>query len=801
MIIKALNLENYRRFERLEIEFPETVVGIIGRNGSGKSTLIEAISWTLYGNRYVRTDKNDVRSQHVDVSKTCSAEMIFEYGGAEYRIVRKLKGKNATSEAAVYLSGISEPMAVQDRGVNAFIEQLLKLDYRSFTTSIFAKQKELAKLSSMQGEERRKTINRLINLDQIDRAREKVRRDRNNQIRTMQGMQSGLKDMQELKNQKKTFKQQKSEIDQRVQDQTQTVKQYNSLYKAAKTEFESYAGLREKFQNLTARSESIQQRIEDQIKLLDKNEKELADIHKDEKQLKPLRETLAPLPGLEKEKDELDSVYKRYHELQIQLEKQNNLQEHINQDNAELETVKSEADKYDELLEQKKRQAEEKQTLENKLKEWRVQNKQAHADLVAVERRGQEVKTKLEEIKKLGPDSPCPLCTQKLGEHYNQVIQDHEKQLQTLRKNFKSAQEAESLAENGEFRCQKKLDMLNTRMDQTSTQLVRSQQAKQHSEELLKRINTGHKDLKQIQAHIQSLGKIEYDASHHEQVSQSCKELQGIQQTVIQLEERLKRKPVLEEQLRQNRHMISELETLKKKIESERSALDYDENTFQQKKKQIDESAAKQEQAVADLNELKKQSAVLSNQLETALREIKEQKKHLKEIDEIRESIHYMDALDNYFGHFRLYLAGRVRPFIAARASELVKLTTWSRYTALELDEDYNLQLYDGNIPYPLERFSGGEQDLTNLCLRIAISQVVAERSGGAPINFIVLDEIFGSQDIQRRESILNALSYLSSQFRQILIITHIESIQDMLPTILYVKADNDQTSSVRFLA
>ena len=40
MIIKSLKLENYRRLEHLDIDLPETVIGIIGRNGSGKSTLV-----------------------------------------------------------------------------------------------------------------------------------------------------------------------------------------------------------------------------------------------------------------------------------------------------------------------------------------------------------------------------------------------------------------------------------------------------------------------------------------------------------------------------------------------------------------------------------------------------------------------------------------------------------------------------------------------------------------------------------------------------------------------------------------
>ena len=57
------------------------------------------------------------------------------------------------------------------------------------------------------------------------------------------------------------------------------------------------------------------------------------------------------------------------------------------------------------------------------------------------------------------------------------------------------------------------------------------------------------------------------------------------------------------------------------------------------------------------------------------------------------------------------------------------------------------LLVYDNGNAYGIERFSGGEEDLANLCLRLAISEVITERAGGV-FNFIILDEIFGSQDI-----------------------------------------------------
>jgi len=82
----------------------------------------------------------------------------------------------------------------------------------------------------------------------------------------------------------------------------------------------------------------------------------------------------------------------------------------------------------------------------------------------------------------------------------------------------------------------------------------------------------------------------------------------------------------------------------------------------------------------------------------------------------------------------------------------------------------------------------------------VAISQILAERSGGAPINFIVLDEIFGSQDEERKSLILDALAQLSSQFRQIFMITHVESIKDNMQVIVEVGLSDEEQSEVRML-
>ena len=89
-----------------------------------------------------------------------------------------------------------------------------------------------------------------------------------------------------------------------------------------------------------------------------------------------------------------------------------------------------------------------------------------------------------------------------------------------------------------------------------------------------------------------------------------------------------------------------------------------------------------------------------------------------------------------------------LRPDLSDLASGFLRDLTNGRYTELELNEDYGTTLLDDGDPKAV--ISGGEEDVANLALRLAISQMIAERAG-QPLSLLVLDEIFGSLDEDRR--------------------------------------------------
>ena len=92
-------------------------------------------------------------------------------------------------------------------------------------------------------------------------------------------------------------------------------------------------------------------------------------------------------------------------------------------------------------------------------------------------------------------------------------------------------------------------------------------------------------------------------------------------------------------------------------------------------------------------------------------------------------------------------------------------------------------------MPKPV--ISGGEEDLANLVLRLAISQMIAERAGQS-FSLLVLDEVFGSLDESRRHNVVELLRRLQDRFEQVILITHIESVREGLDRVIAVRYDEE---------
>jgi exonuclease SbcC len=104
-----------------------------------------------------------------------------------------------------------------------------------------------------------------------------------------------------------------------------------------------------------------------------------------------------------------------------------------------------------------------------------------------------------------------------------------------------------------------------------------------------------------------------------------------------------------------------------------------------------------------------------------------------------------------------------------------------------DLKETLDIQISDGAGTRDYEMFSGGEAFRVNFAIRLALSEVLAQRAG-ARLQTLVIDEGFGSQDTQGRQRLVEAINLVRQDFARILVITHIDELKDAFPTRIEVE-------------
>jgi exonuclease SbcC len=181
-------------------------------------------------------------------------------------------------------------------------------------------------------------------------------------------------------------------------------------------------------------------------------------------------------------------------------------------------------------------------------------------------------------------------------------------------------------------------------------------------------------------------------------------------------------------------------------------------------------------------------------QLEAAERARTELARLQARLDELSRDKRLHDELDRAYSDLRTDLNFQLRPELSEIASGFLDELTDARYSELELDDQYNVVVLEEGVPKPV--ISGGEEDLANLVLRLAISQMIADRAGQS-FSLLILDEVFGSLDETRRANVVELLRRLHDRFEQVIVITHIEDVREGLDRVIRVRYDEERGSSV----
>ena len=787
MILCNLKLENFKRYKTFEIEFEQGLVGIIGKNGSGKSTIFEAILFALYGELKQRGWKETIRNSSATTKDVVSIELMFEFDGVEYKVIREFRGKALSANAKLYKS---EQLQVSGaREVTNSIISLTKMSKDAFIHTLFASQKELTSLSTLKNEDRKKMIRKLLGLEKIDfienllieKSRE-LKREINASAEFLLSDDDILKN-KELKDKNLV---QKDILDKDIVSKSKELDEIKLKEQEYKKELQQQQTTKDNKQKLSSTLELIknsinsntqqQTKLTQELKELETKQTELNSLSHIKKEYQLLLETLKEQERLKEYHLKKEGLQKELEQLRVQYTKSKN-------DIAQLE---KECSSYEQLVFKSKNLEQNISITQDNITAKQTIEKELRAQIAGEQKLIDETNKKIAKIQNLGANSNCPTCTRPLLEEYDNVINSLNTIVQNTHKinidKYKTQLQNVEQQKN-EYLSQKETKDKEFLELSKSINLIQSKQKDLNI--AINYFKTIEQKGLQNKQELEKLNQYSYDKVNHQTIIDKQNELKSKYEYILQLETILKRVSPITSELKNTSTNLTQLNTQYDEKEKEYKLITYDENIHKTKQKQYDETTKQKDNSSKIIGDLKVKVASIAGELKSIQNILDNNDKQLQKVQTKKDDLLDYDKIKVSLGEFKTKINSKVAPRISSIASSMYATITKGKYQHIEVSNDFDFYIYDDGAKYPIERFSGGEIDLANLVLRIAISKTLAELNGASSVGFLAFDEVFGSQDEARRLEILEAFHTIKEQYRQIFLISHEMEIKEMFQSVV----------------
>ena len=785
---------NFRQHADSVLTFDRGITGVIGPNGSGKTTILEAIAWALYGNAAARGTRETIRFNRAGPRAQVRVELDFELGGHRYRIDRGL------TSAELYLDGSSVPIANTITGVTELLHRRLGMTRSEFFNTYFTGQKELNVMAAMKPSERGQFLSRVLGYEKLRSAQELVRERRKMIVAEMQGLRSGMRDPElaaravtEAEARLANARSRAETADRRRAEAESKLVEIAPRWQRAQ---EERARLQELLTELRV-AENEGAGIAREQERVGRESAELAAAHAE---LEKLAVELAPLADIGTELKRLEALAREEGRRQTLAETERAVGEEIARMGERFEKVDAAPaleEEVTEALERKRIELENAEgTLEARRTEWVRDRQEAETKRNALRAQYAELREQRERLVAAGEQGTCPTCARPLGDHFRAVLDELDGQIETVRVDGKYFnQRLEQLQEMPDD--VKQLDERRRAVfHEVSTlerRLTKVQLAVQERMQLLRDIAAKEQRQAALQRDLAAI-PVGYDPARHAELRRALERLTPINARASRLGALIDREPQLKREQERIAAAQAALAVRLRELRSRRDAIHFSETEFTAMRTAYEYAAsdahASEVTAVAAQGDVATARSLVES-AEAVRREVIRVEQQLRGL-QAEKRLH--DELDRAYSDLRTDLNFQLRPELSELASAFLTELTDARYAELELDDQYNIIVLEDGIPKPV--ISGGEEDLANLVLRLAISQMIAERAGQS-FSLLILDEVFGSLDESRRHNVVELLRRLQDRFEQVILITHIESVRDGLDHVITVRHDAETGSSI----
>ena len=787
MQITRLRLVNFRQYEDTELVLGPGLTGIIGPNGAGKSTLLEGIAFALYGVPAVRGNRETIRRRGAPPRSQVRVELDFALGAHTYRVTRSLHG------AELFQDADAAPIANSLQTVTERLERLLGMVRSEFFNTYFTGQKELAVMAELTGPARAEFLNRVLRYEKLRVAQDLLKEERSGLRGRVQALEAGLPDPAAIESDDKRATERLELAMREADEASRSLTAAEARLAEAAPRAAELSRERERVVALTAELKIAEHKVTEARERFNTLDRQMAEAVSARSRLEGLEGALVQLPGLRAELEKLEELGQAEavrNGAATTLTEVRNRRQGVTARLAQLPAETVLTDSSARVLVLRTRLDESARAVDEIRSAWVRDKQDVQSRLRELLEQHEAIKEQKERLERAGLAGDCPTCGRPLGDHYDQVLGVVTRQLEEVISNGQYFRQREAQLKQEPaalLDAEKERLELERELGEATTEQGRLQARTQERPALERELAEQDARIAELEAAM-SGPAVAYDADWHRAVREQVRALGPVEIEAAQVRAAAGRAEALVGEAETAERTLSGLEAEAKALREQLATTGFSEEAHLAARAAVD--AAERERQEARLRAERARFAwdgaiderrrVQQRRDERAQRE--------EEVKGARREQALREELDRAFSDLRTDLNTQLRPELSAIGSQFLRDLPRGRYSDLELDEDYRATLVEEGEAKPV--ISGGEEDVVNLALRLAISQMIADRAG-QPLSLLVLDEVFGSLDEEHRGAVVDLLRGLADRFPQVILITHVESLRDGLDRVLRVSYDS----------
>ena len=824
------------------------VACLCGDNGHGKTALLDAITWALWGiARATPTGTGTINalrmSDLVHMGQTdMGVELDFTAGDQLYRVIRRhtvsTRGSSSRTTLELQIATGDDNEAFRSvsrntvRETNARISEILNMDFKTFVNTAYLAQGQADLFTTSTPTERKRCLAEVLDLSYYQRLSEDAnQRSRRVQAEIQQALTAINLHSEETAR--------KPEYERRLSEVNAVISETAPQVQAKRSEVETLRGEVQRLRTLESEFAALQQRTKsaesDAVRLQ-------RQISVDAERIAAYEVTISDAPQILAGYEALQSAQAELERLDSALSEKSRLdargaalsQAIARQEERIASTLKALQHRISAELEPRTKRLPEIRNRQAGLQQryttldqqaTAIEQQRADVDAMAtrinaLEQDNERLLEQMQDTRRKFDmleqgETTCPLCNQQLGTdgqrhlraEYERIGRDsrssydgNRAQIDTLTHRHKSATQALTSSEgrhsaDGRALTAEEANLARDEQDSLQAQedLQQASEALAYAERTLHDKAFAQDERNELADMDRAIATLEYDDESHQQVRRQVTELRKFDAERRALDEAQANLPGASEALQTARQMLAERQAEIDATVKRTDEMKQDLESLPSLTTKLNVSIEISERLESELRRAEIERGVLENNISRCKKLEEEIRKLEQERNRLGRDKSIYDELTVAFGKngIQALVIESAIPQLQDDANEILGRVTENRmHLKLELDESTSEQLEiriaDELGTRDYLTFSGGEAFRINFALRIALSRLLARRSG-APLPVLFIDEGFGSQDRSGQERLTEAIQSIQDEFEKIIVITHIDQMKEAFPVRIEV--------------